>query len=58
MIEDATTTRSEQAAAHAQAAADLYTELAAEARAAGDDAEADLCDAYAAGCLTRPQHAA
>ncbi|WKD36523.1 hypothetical protein [Streptomyces xanthophaeus] len=44
-------TRRDQAAAHAKAAVDLYTELAAEARAIDDEAEAKLCDRYAAGCL-------
>lgn len=52
------TTRCAQAVAHAQAAADLYTELAAEARTAGDHAEADLCDAYAAGCIANTQRTA
>lgn len=41
--------RSAEAVRHAEAAAALYEELTAEARKADDFAEADLCEAYAAG---------
>lgn len=41
--------RRQQAMVHADAAAALYDELAAEAREAGDYAEAAECEAYAVG---------
>jgi hypothetical protein len=45
--------RRQQAMVHADAAASLYDELAAEAREAGDFAEAAECEAYAAGIRGR-----
>jgi hypothetical protein len=53
-----TATRLQQAQAHARQAAALYTELADEARAAGDHAEAEWCDACAARSLADAQRTA